>query len=345
MLRLSATNYVVFGGTLFLCVLAGTIPSWMPLAYFSAALALLLGFYLTIRRRWNLRLRDPGLLAPQMLASGAVHLGFLLLAPQLAFAFLSRLFVTFAFAVVQFNVRQFAMAWLLAAGATAAVLSAVWDRLALPARTPAEVMLLWVFLISALAQFARISAHTSEMRGKLSSRNKELARAVERIQELADHDELTQAYNRRFFMRLLEEEKARADRTAQGFCLAMFDLDHFKSINDRYGHQVGDRVLQIFCETAGKSIRGTDRFARYGGEEFILLLTATPAGNAPIALERIREAVMTQDWAAVAPGLDVTVSVGFTAYAAPETMQELLKRADSALYEAKHAGRNRVVAA
>jgi diguanylate cyclase (GGDEF)-like protein len=181
-----------------------------------------------------------------------------------------------------------------------------------------------------------------KLRTQLSEKNNQLAESFERIQELASQDELTGALNRRSLMQALADERERSKRTGLPFCIALLDLDHFKSVNDRFGHLMGDAVLKEFCALATAGIRVTDRLARYGGEEFILLLApATPADVAIIATERVRLAVEAHDWERLAPGLKVTVSAGVAEFTANESVEQMIGRADAALYAAKRGGRNR----
>ncbi len=157
-------------------------------------------------------------------------------------------------------------------------------------------------------------------------------------------DELTGVGNRRFIMTRLEELTRRelpADRVVKG-CVAVLDIDHFKAINDRYGHQAGDQVLLDFARHAHSFVRRLDCFGRIGGEEFMLILPDTPLetgiGILERVLERIRMARPLQNW----PDLAYTCSVGITALRADDTAQDLFARADLALYEAKLGGRNHI---
>ncbi|HMF67528.1 MAG TPA: GGDEF domain-containing protein [Phyllobacterium sp.] len=157
-------------------------------------------------------------------------------------------------------------------------------------------------------------------------------------------DELTGVANRRYIMARLEELTGRElppDEAAKG-CVAVLDIDHFKVINDRYGHQAGDQVLLDFARHAHSFVRRLDCFGRIGGEEFMLILPDTQLetgiGILERVLERIRMARPLQDW----PDLAYTCSVGITAWRTGDTAQDLFARADLALYEAKLGGRNRI---
>ena len=159
----------------------------------------------------------------------------------------------------------------------------------------------------------------------------------------ADHDHLTGAASRRAFFALAELEHARSLRSGSPLALLLFDVDHFKRINDRHGHGVGDRVLcEIVARTRG-AVRGIDHCARLGGEEFAVLLPDADGPSALVVAERVRAAL---DTGLRAPQLvDYTVSIGVALLEEGETLDGLMARADAALYEAKAAGRNRVVGA
>ena len=174
-----------------------------------------------------------------------------------------------------------------------------------------------------------------------------LGQALATINELAIRDELTGAHNRRFVLDLVDKEKERADRSGSEFCLCLFDLDHFKRINDSYGHGAGDAVLRAFAGAARAQVRACDAFGRYGGEEFLLLLPETPSTDAMALAERIR-AVVEGLRCAVGEGegavsISATVSVGVAEYRLGEPVAQTIVRADEALYLAKSAGRNRVL--
>ena len=125
----------------------------------------------------------------------------------------------------------------------------------------------------------------------------------------------------------------------------MIDFDHFKRVNDRFGHGTGDEVLKVMASMLSTIIRGTDLAVRVGGEEFLLVFSDTDLEAARLACERLVTLVRAHSWADVAPDLVCTVSVGVAALRPNETVSAWLARADAALYEAKHAGRDRVFAA
>jgi len=156
----------------------------------------------------------------------------------------------------------------------------------------------------------------------------------------ANYDPLTRIFNRRRFLELLDLGLKKAQHLNQGLCLVFFDIDHFKKINDTYGHNTGDDVLKELAALIASAIRITDIFARWGGEEFLILIESTTLENATILAGKLRKAVMEHEF----PGVKkVTCSFGVTSYVPGETGEDFISRADAALYRAKESGRNRVV--
>jgi len=166
------------------------------------------------------------------------------------------------------------------------------------------------------------------------------------MREMAMKDPLTQIYNRRYFMDLLQREVNYALRNKQPLALILLDLDHFKAVNDTYGHDAGDRVLKEVSQTIGASLRIYDAFARYGGEEFVIMLRTTSMDQAKMIAERVRKLVADLQVTLESKTIDVTISLGVAALSQDRlvTPDELLKAADEKLYEAKAAGRNQVKA-
>jgi len=173
----------------------------------------------------------------------------------------------------------------------------------------------------------------------------ENARLFDEVQRLATLDGLTGTYNRRHFMDLAQMQFDSARRFAQPLSALMLDVDHFKSVNDRYGHAVGDQVLRGLAERCRSALRSIDVLGRYGGEEFAILLPHTERhSGAAVLAERIRQRVDEEPLNTDAGPIHVTVSVGVASVDdATEDLGALFKRADLALYEAKQSGRNCVV--
>lgn len=162
----------------------------------------------------------------------------------------------------------------------------------------------------------------------------------EQMSLMAFTDPLTSIYNRLHFSNFLESEIDRVKRYGGTFSIIFFDLDHFKKINDEYGHLAGDAVLKEVAELAGEANRSADIFARYGGEEFIILTPSTDMAGAMAHAERLRADIENHRFSDIG---HLTCSFGVAEFI-PETddMPSIFKRADTALYNAKHLGRNRV---
>jgi len=177
----------------------------------------------------------------------------------------------------------------------------------------------------------------------------ELARHRAELAHLARHDPLTQLGNRRSFDEDLKVLHARSQRYGRSYCLTICDIDRFKAYNDTYGHQAGDQALRVVATTMAQQVRAGDGVYRYGGEEFVLVLPEQTLETGLIAVERVRTAVqqLAIPHAAAGPGGVLTLSAGIAAFrpGATTDAEELLKQADAALYQAKSAGRNRVVLA
>lgn len=163
-----------------------------------------------------------------------------------------------------------------------------------------------------------------------------------RLTEQATRDALTGVYNRGAGLDLLQRELARAERETRPVSVLMVDIDHFKAINDTWGHPAGDAALQETAARLGGSLRGYDVLLRYGGEEFAIVLPGCDAAAAVSAAERCRLDLAAEPVAVGAAEIPVTASVGVATLGVGDTMERLLDRADRALYRAKRLGRNRV---
>ncbi len=188
-----------------------------------------------------------------------------------------------------------------------------------------------------------IEATNTQLRGtlhELAESRDEIARQNKELEALASRDPLTGCFNRRAFMRTFEEMWNRAAADRSPLACIMLDIDEFKSINDRYGHGVGDQVLKQMGKVLEASCRAEDIICRYGGEEFCILLPGATFDTGHQTAERIRQAILAHTW----PITTVTSSLGVTGIeaGAPDSRQ-LLEQADKALYAAKRTGRNRVI--
>jgi len=191
-----------------------------------------------------------------------------------------------------------------------------------------------------ILQLSNLNNELTNISRELAQKNRELAKANAAITQLLRTDALTGLANRRFLMETLATVMSAAQRHRLPLSLIMVDLDHFKSINDTWGHDVGDAVLQGFGRLLQQVTRKEDLAARYGGEEFVILLPHTDLEGARRLAARIQRELAIQEF----PGLvgPVTASFGIAQLEGSEDAAALLKRADQALYLAKARGRNRV---
>lgn len=204
---------------------------------------------------------------------------------------------------------------------------------------------LFHFLLPALVlpAIAKLAAQLSALRIKLRHQKDALGLALGKVHELATRDELTGLPNRRHFYELWDYELQRRHDGHTTLCICLLDIDHFKHINDRYGHQVGDEALRLFANILSTCLRAGDVLARWGGEEFMLLLPDTTPDEALKILERMRLACNTPvNWSSN-PTIQATFSAGVTAQIPGEERDETIARADAALYAAKHQGRNQAL--
>jgi len=172
--------------------------------------------------------------------------------------------------------------------------------------------------------------------------NAELQEAIITIREISIRDVLTGLYNRRHLMDMLEAEKKRADRAGRLFAVAILDIDHFKRINDSYGHPNGDIVLQAVAKLIQETLRGSDFCARFGGEEFVMVLQQTSEHGALACAQRVLRLIESAQFPAFENQLQVTASLGVSWYQPKEDISQTISRADAALYRAKQGGRNRI---
>ena len=170
------------------------------------------------------------------------------------------------------------------------------------------------------------------------------ARLIKDLENLATTDGLTRLYNRRTFLQRAESEFERSRRYQRPLSVLMLDVDHFKNVNDTYGHETGDRVLRVLADASRKSLRQQDVIGRYGGEEFVAFLPETPSEVALEVAERLRQSVAALGVGSANGVVKVTASIGVaTAGRGTAAVAQLINAADQALYEAKQQGRNRVV--
>lgn len=306
-------------------------------------------FYLLIRTDLNLRFDDPSMTLAQILLALLWALFLIAITREIRGVMLTVYMVTLLFGIFALGKRSFMIAAIVGFLGYAGLTIAEWllypglfsEGFYIASLVVLGGVLLWTTLFG---------VHVSNLRHRLSARNQELEEALERIRVLAEHDDLTGLYNRRFIMESLRREIARQGRQQTTFSVILMDLDDFKQVNDRFGHSAGDKLLQEFSKVIEQELRQMDivrktddegAFGRYGGEEFIAILPDANLQGAHEAAERLRvqqEQRMQQQ--RTVP--HVTLSAGVAEHVPGESIESLLRRADQALYAAKRQGRNRV---
>lgn len=277
----------------------------------------------------NLHLKDPSLTVPQLLIG-------IFLATILSYFMASTIrgagtviyILVFVFGTFRLRLRDF----LIFVGFTTVLYG--WTMAVLAHNHSAAVnirleMVRGAILTMALLWVSYIANYIANLRRK--------------IKRLASHDALTEVYNRREIFEILEREKAFADRSGYPFSLCILDLDDFKAINDTYGHQAGDRVLKAFANTIKDNIRSEDYAGRYGGEEFIVVFVNFECrDNTTSCVQRLLTVTSHMTFPEIDDTLKVTVSIGVAAYQPDESIDDMILRADEALYRAKANGKNRI---
>ncbi len=334
--------YAASTATLWLEVLLGRADggqaTWLTLAILVGVVL----FYGLIRAHERLALSFAGLSMAQGVFAVAITLGAYSVMGNARGVLVSHLAVVLVFCAFSMSPQQ--SRWLSLLGIVALGLVMLLMQRVDPARHPPEDQLVqFIFAIVLISSIGALTATLTQLRRRLKAQKAELGAALERIQTLATTDELTRLANRRHMGEVLKAESTRHARQGEGFCLALIDIDHFKRINDTWGHATGDDVLRASADLMRGAVRASDLLARWGGEEFLLLLPHTDKSVAQPVLERMRAQMAALPLDHIDPGLRVTFSVGLAAWRPGESVAAALERADRALYRAKADGRDRVV--
>lgn len=317
-------------------------------------LAMLAAMHIAIRRGWSERLRDPSLTLPHILVSIFVILYVLAHAGEARTILLMLFFIAIIFGVFQLRREEYILVAVV--GIFGFGLVNIDEIMHSEAGTERSLLVLELGVFAAVMfWFAFIGSYVASLRRKLSERHRELEIASEHLRHLADHDELTGLPNRRRLLAQLEKVRASSIQLGLGFSVAVIDLDHFKRVNDKHGHQVGDEVLAEFARRADHILRGADRLeriddslsdiGRFGGEEFLAILPATDTEGARLAAERLRQDIEQHPFETSDGPIRCTISIGVARHHGDEPVHHTVGRADEALYRAKSQGRNRVMAA
>ncbi len=343
MLDMIGVSYVIDAAILLIYAYAGTTSFMIAPAYAACGLLSIAIFIAMSESIVNDRFKDHYFITQQTSISLAIMLVFIYFAPEVGCLFLCSIFLVFAFASLRATLRQALIGWAASAIGLGILFLLTDKSIGMPHGTPLERLATLLVFILVLGRGMIVGLFGSSLHESLYKKGLELKEAYKRIEELAELDELTGAFNRRSIMQALDEEITRARRSNIPCAVALIDLDWFKQINDRFGHPVGDEALRAFAITVFANIRSIDKFGRYGGEEFLLILPETSDGAALRTVDRLRKIVASLDWSAISQNMSVTMSAGLATLLADDTADSILARADQLLYRAKDLGRNQVV--
>lgn len=341
--KMAFATYAVPFMLVLLCWHQKMIP--VEVVYQFAFFALLINVVILflIHKNINLKFRDPSLTTAHLAVSPfpTLWVMYFLQNGQARTAFLMIIVVAALYGILELNIRRFLAVCLWIFFLYAVLMVTLWLRSPEVLILPLEAIQAIAFLM-VMITIAMIGGYISNLREKLRNRNQELTKAIDRIEELVNIDTLTGIGNRRYLFDVLSEELNRSSRARTPFSVCIMDIDHFKSVNDTYGHLAGDSVLCKITDEISKDIRSIDCFGRYGGEEFLLILSHTQLKGAAAKAEKVRRQVEAMDFPEIAEDLKLTFSLGVAQYREKEDIDTILLRADKALYTAKKKGRNRV---
>ena len=300
-------------------------------------------FFVLVRSGWTQRFEDPVLAMPH----GMVSILIIVLAYVLIGEYRGDTIILLAqaVAVAMFRLRPrqclFLGGWA-ALCVSAAQFGLVWSGE--PGFSLQRGLTHFTVSTVSLMALAVVAMWISAMRVRISRQSDELRQTLVQAQALATTDMLTGLLNRRAMTDQLESELARVSRSGNPVCVALIDIDHFKKVNDHYGHRMGDEVLRSFASLAQGDLRQVDQLGRWGGEEFLLMMPHVDASQAWVAVERLRNRIAAHPMGD-SGNLTVTISAGLAQFSHGESLDRWIERADQALYQAKQSGRNRCLIA
>lgn len=341
----SAVYYVIYCALLVLQVAIGFADPKITWPLVAVELSAAFGFYAFIRAGYNKRFTgDPSLLR--------VQLGVGSLCTLWAFAAVgpgsSAILMVVASQVVytMFALPPRQVNWMIGLTLVGLAITMVLCNHFDPVRYPADVEIM-AFLYACLIfpLIGSLATRVTTMSEKMRANGRALKEALAKVQDLATRDDLTRTYNRRHMTELMLLEQKQHQRSGAPLCIALMDIDLFKAVNDRHGHQAGDEVLKRFAQAARESLRESDLLARWGGEEFMVLFADTDTADALRALQRLQAHLSALSFDDIAAGLTVSFSGGVARLLPDEVLDTAVERADQAMYRAKTQGRCRSLVA
>ena len=337
---LAVLVYVLFSLIVAVEVRQGLMERGLAIAWSAISLTGILAFYLLVRTGWSERISADRSLTMLQSLFGVVSttIGYAV-NPPLRGAIIAIMLLNLIWGMFVLRTRD---AFALCAFALCLLGGTMlWLSMIDPVQFPATIeMIHFAFATILLVATSALSTQMGALRKRLTSRKVELQKALDRIQDLAQTDELTQLSNRRHVMELLAAEQLVSRHNGKPLTLVLIDIDHFKSVNDRYGHAVGDTVLRDFAAVMRGCLRGSDFLGRWGGEEFLLAAPDATTEVAVAMVERMHAALAQSSFEHIVPGLNITFSAGATQCSPSENTYQAIERADRALYLAKAQGRN-----
>jgi diguanylate cyclase len=343
MLGMAFLSYLVPLALIGLACYHGMVPPKVVFYFAVMVLVSNLIFLLMFQTGFNLWFREPSLTALQMAASilPLLYVMYYVEDGQARATVMLAIVLPLLFGILALSFRQFLVvgAWFLS-GYCVLMLKIWWKKPEVMDPTLEFIQLVAFILV--LATSSAMGGFIYGLRMKLRDRNAKLKQAVATIEELVSLDSLTGIYNRRHLFKILNQETNRCGRSQNTFCLCIMDIDHFKQVNDTYGHLAGDAVLRQMADNVAGELRSIDCFGRYGGEEFLMVLPQTSLEGALIKAERVRQQIEALEFPKVAGNFRITVSIGVAEHQEGESVDDTLARADQCLYAAKAAGRNQV---
>lgn len=297
------------------------------------------GYILLLASGLTLRFRDPSLSLPLILYCGVVFAISGYYVDEFRLSVVTLFFAVLLLVSFQLSGKVMIGVAIFSSAAYALMLWMALDDRWVQLSFSVEALQWLVFTMISIS-FAITGGGINRLKKDLAEKNRELAKGLEQVREMAIRDDLTGLFNRRHLLEILDRQKALADRKRVPFSVCYVDLDHFKLINDRYGHEWGDRVLRRFSQVVLADMRDGDYFGRLGGEEFLLILPQSTEEGALLVAERLRKRWRQEAFGQEGGPVSVSLSVGVAGYRDKESIEEVLNRADQGLYKAKTAGRD-----
>lgn len=317
----------------------------MALSHFALGLVTQGTFLIMFKTGLNLRFRDPSLTSAQIIVAMILQTYLLALVGEIRGTILVAYCLILLFGVFQMSRTAYLLHAALALVCYAGLI-ALNQIIDIYPQTLSAAFLEWFVLACFLLWLIILGSYIRELRERLQQRHSTLQQhqqtlktMMDQLQSLASTDALTSLPNRRHF---IDEARRRNTLLARGqsMGLALIDLDHFKRINDQYGHSAGDQVLQEFARIARANLRGNDMVARFGGEEFVLLLDNCDLATLHHCVERIRQSLANHAFTALPEDVRCTLSAGICLIHPEDDLEWRISQADQALYQAKDEGRN-----